>query len=142
MGESILDKVIAAKVSEQAREMRIAEFFAELMGRLNERERQVIKRRFGLADTPAQTLKEVGAEFSITRERVRQIESHAIAKLRESVRHPDFSSLSEPVVRSTLHLIEERGGVVAARELWEAVANFNALPFDDAATRGMDEFFL
>ena len=46
------------------------------------RERQVVELRFGLYDGPGQTLEEVGARLGVTRERVRQIEKKALAKLR------------------------------------------------------------
>jgi len=54
---------------------------------LSERERQVVRLRFGLADGQARTLEEVGKEFGVTRERIRQIESKTLAKLR----HPQRS---------------------------------------------------
>jgi RNA polymerase primary sigma factor len=54
---------------------------------LGERERQVIRLRFGLADGHPRTLEEVGKEFGVTRERIRQIESKTLSKLR----HPSRS---------------------------------------------------
>ena len=54
---------------------------------LTERERQVVKLRFGLEDGRARTLEEVGREFNVTRERIRQIEAKALRKLR----HPSRS---------------------------------------------------
>ena len=53
---------------------------------LQERERRVIKLRFGLEDGKCHTLEEVGEEFGITRERIRQIESKAIKKLKQPSR--------------------------------------------------------
>lgn len=53
---------------------------------LKDREREVIKRRFGLEDNHPRTLEEVGREFDVTRERIRQIEAKAIRKLRNPVR--------------------------------------------------------
>jgi RNA polymerase primary sigma factor len=54
---------------------------------LNEREREVLIMRFGLADGRMRTLEEVGSHFKVTRERIRQLETKALAKLR----HPDKS---------------------------------------------------
>jgi RNA polymerase primary sigma factor len=54
-----------------------------LLDRLDERERTILKYRYGLGDTRIETLEEVGARFNITRERVRQIQNAAVAKLRE-----------------------------------------------------------
>ena len=56
------------------------------LGELNEREREVVKMRFGLEDGKMRTLEEVGKEFGVTRERIRQIESKTLAKLRHPIR--------------------------------------------------------
>ena len=53
---------------------------------LRQRERQVIELRFGLRDGHPRTLEEVGKEFNVTRERIRQIEAKALRKLRNPVR--------------------------------------------------------
>jgi RNA polymerase primary sigma factor len=53
---------------------------------LNDREREVLIMRFGLADGKVRTLEEVGAHFEVTRERIRQIETKALAKLRQPAR--------------------------------------------------------
>ena len=58
-----------------------------VLGELNEREQQVVIMRFGLDDEQPRTLEEVGKEFGVTRERIRQIESKTLAKLR----HPHRS---------------------------------------------------
>ena len=57
-----------------------------LLGDLKDRERQVIVLRFGLEDGHPRTLEEVGKEFNVTRERIRQIEAKALRKLRNPVR--------------------------------------------------------
>jgi RNA polymerase primary sigma factor len=59
----------------------------EALGKLTERERKIIVLRFGLEDGRFRTLEEVGREFGITRERIRQIEAKALRKLR----HPSYS---------------------------------------------------
>ena len=55
---------------------------AALLRTLNPREEQIIRRRFGIGDGREQTLREVGQRFSISRERIRQIEAEALRKLR------------------------------------------------------------
>lgn len=55
-----------------------------LLRQLNERERKILKMRFGFGDGQARSLAEIATEFGITRERVRQIESRALTKMRES----------------------------------------------------------
>ena len=60
----------------------------ELLEALDVREATVLRMRFGLADTQAHTLKEIGSELGLTRERVRQIETEALAKLAHGLRDP------------------------------------------------------
>ncbi len=64
----------------------LREHIDALLGDLKERERQVIVLRFGLEDGHPRTLEEVGKEFNVTRERIRQIEANALRKLRNPVR--------------------------------------------------------
>ena len=64
----------------------LRELIDALLGDLKERERQVIVLRFGLEDGHPRTLEEVGKEFNVTRERIRQIEAKALRKLRNPVR--------------------------------------------------------
>ncbi len=59
----------------------------DVLDSLTERERKVLERRFGLDDGRTRTLEEVGREFGVTRERIRQIEAKALRKLR----HPSRS---------------------------------------------------
>lgn len=58
----------------------------EVLGDLSDRESEVVKLRFGLEDGRPRTLEEVGREFGVTRERIRQIESKTLAKLRHPLR--------------------------------------------------------
>jgi RNA polymerase primary sigma factor len=66
----------------------LQEQLAKVLDSLSERERKVIELRFGLDDGHPRTLEEVGREFGVTRERIRQIESKTLCKLR----HPSRSS--------------------------------------------------
>jgi RNA polymerase primary sigma factor len=59
---------------------------ADALDSLTERERLVLQLRFGLTDGRARTLEEVGREFGVTRERIRQIESKALRRLRHPAR--------------------------------------------------------
>jgi RNA polymerase primary sigma factor len=58
----------------------------EVLASLTPRERKVLELRFGLEDGRSRTLEEVGREFNVTRERIRQIEAKALRKLRHPTR--------------------------------------------------------
>jgi RNA polymerase primary sigma factor len=86
LGDFIEDSALPQPVelaSHQLLKMQIA----EALDKLSERERRIIVLRFGLEDGKFRTLEEVGREFGITRERIRQIEAKALRKLR----HPSYS---------------------------------------------------
>ncbi len=70
---------------------------AQALEGLSDRERQVLIMRFGLADGRMRTLEEVGSHFNVTRERIRQLETKALAKLR----HPDKSGKLEGFLESS-----------------------------------------
>ncbi|RKS10058.1 RNA polymerase primary sigma factor [Nocardiopsis sp. Huas11] len=64
----------------------LQEHLRDLLGGLSDRERRIIRLRFGMADGHPRTLEEVGREFGVTRERIRQIEAKTLAKLRHPSR--------------------------------------------------------
>ena len=72
--------------SDAAAHAMLSEAVRTVLAELSERERKVVRLRFGLDDGQARTLEEVGKEFGVTRERVRQIESKSLAKLRQPLR--------------------------------------------------------
>ena len=76
-GETPLEEATSGELREQ---------LVALMGRLNEREQQVLNLRFGLDGGPRRTLQEVGQALGVTRERARQLESRALQKLRDVAR--------------------------------------------------------
>lgn len=65
---------------------RLKEKFVGVLGTLNEREKQVLELRFGLGDGYSRTLEEVGKQFKVTREHIRQIEAKALRKMRHPTR--------------------------------------------------------
>lgn len=81
MGDFIEDDRIAAP-AEAAMATMLREHLDEVLEKLPERERKIIQLRYGLNDGKYRTLEEVGHEFNITRERIRQIEAVALRKLR------------------------------------------------------------
>ncbi|OFK24621.1 RNA polymerase subunit sigma-70 [Olsenella sp. HMSC062G07] len=87
LGDFIEDSM-AVVPAEAASDSMLREQLGQVLDGLADRERKVIKFRFGLEDGHPRTLEEVGREFGVTRERIRQIESKTLAKLR----HPSRSS--------------------------------------------------
>lgn len=77
---------------ESATNQLLKEQVKSMLGALTEREQKILKLRFGLEDGKQHTLEEVGQEFSVTRERIRQIEAKALAKLRK---HKDAKKLHD-----------------------------------------------
>ena len=86
LGDFIQDDE-ASQPSEEASYTLLREQLEEVLSTLTPREEQVLRMRFGLTDGKPHTLEEVGKEFDVTRERIRQIESKALRKLR----HPSRS---------------------------------------------------
>ncbi|HPT36056.1 MAG TPA: RNA polymerase sigma factor RpoD [Bacillota bacterium] len=86
LGDFIEDQDALAP-AEAASFVMLKEQIEEVLDTLNEREQRVLRLRFGLDDGKARTLEEVGREFGVTRERIRQIEAKALRKLR----HPQRS---------------------------------------------------
>jgi len=85
LGDTIKDP--SQKPIDNAGEVMLKEDVSRLIGTLNPREQVVIRMRFGLDDGKCRTLEDVGHRFSVTRERVRQIEARALHKLRQPYRN-------------------------------------------------------
>jgi RNA polymerase primary sigma factor len=85
LGDFIEDHKVLAPADAASRQM-LKEQMEDVLGSLSERERRVLEMRFGLDDGRARTLEEVGREFGVTRERIRQIEAKALRKLRHPSR--------------------------------------------------------
>jgi RNA polymerase primary sigma factor len=94
--ESVLADFIededAVTPEESATGQLLKEQVKDMLSALTEREQKILKLRFGLEDGKSHTLEEVGQEFSVTRERIRQIEAKALAKLRK---HRDAKKLHD-----------------------------------------------
>jgi RNA polymerase primary sigma factor len=86
LGDFIIDKRVVSP-SEAVINLNLREQTAEVLKTLSPREEKIIKMRFGLQDGSEHTLEEVGQQFAVTRERIRQIEAKALRKLR----HPSRS---------------------------------------------------
>jgi RNA polymerase primary sigma factor len=85
LGDFIEDDSLPGPADQASRHL-LKEQMTEILSGLSERERKVLEMRFGLKDGTARTLEEVGQEFGVTRERIRQIEAKALRKLRHPIR--------------------------------------------------------
>ena len=86
LGDFIKDENAAAPIDVAARHL-LASAVGDVLVELSDREQEVVRLRFGLEDGRPRTLEEVGRQFGVTRERIRQIEAKTLAKLR----HPHLS---------------------------------------------------
>lgn len=91
LGDFIEDEDTATP-EESATGQLLKEHVKIMLSALSEREQKILKLRFGLEDGRSHTLEEVGQEFNVTRERIRQIEAKALAKLRK---HKDSKKLHD-----------------------------------------------
>lgn len=113
---SILDKVIATEQEHELAEFNPVEIVAKLFSELCSREQDILRRRFGLTGEGAQTLEQIGKNYSITRERVRQIENAAIKHVR-SVDY--FTDTVKPVEVIVIAALEKHGGIMEEEHMLE-----------------------
>jgi RNA polymerase primary sigma factor len=85
LGDFIEDETVTGPVDAASKQL-LKEQLHEILASLSDRERKVLEMRFGLNDGQGRTLEEVGSEFGVTRERIRQIEAKALRKLRHPIR--------------------------------------------------------
>ena len=91
-GDFIRDGDSSDPVYEAANKTLLSETVQEVLGKLDSREAYIIKARYGIGDSYVKTLEEIGSDLGITRERVRQIESIAMKKLRTSIKAESLRS--------------------------------------------------
>ena len=95
LGDFLADENVEVPM-EAATNVMLKEQLEEVLDTLTNREQQVISLRFGLYDGQARTLEEVGKDFNVTRERIRQIEAKALRKLRHPSRSCKLRDFLEP----------------------------------------------
>ena len=106
---SILDKIIESQEKQQAAAFNSDELVANLLKNLSTKESDILSRRFGLMGKDKETLEQIGKYYNITRERIRQIETATIKKLKELKELRDeVDSASHHVT----HLLENHGGIM------------------------------
>ncbi|PIR54751.1 hypothetical protein COU74_03295 [Candidatus Peregrinibacteria bacterium CG10_big_fil_rev_8_21_14_0_10_36_19] len=100
-------------------DLNLAEVVEEMFMVLSIKEKDVIVQRFSLDNKPRRTLESIGKQFSVTRERIRQIEKIALSKLRRTVQTTKLNIVNEIADR----VIRENGGVLLEKKLVSAVLN-------------------
>jgi len=111
-----------------AEKLNLSEIIEDMFLVLTPKEKEVIIKRFSLDNKPKQTLEKIGQSFSVTRERIRQIEKIALGKLRRTV---DNSKLSH-INKLAREILETSGGVLLEDKLVSSILNkiLSAEPVD------------
>jgi hypothetical protein len=121
-GNSILDKIISNHKAQEVASLDAIEIINNLFGELSERERDVLVRRYGLHGAGKETLENIGSIHKLTRERIRQIETASIKKLRQLERLEEYISILKKVI---WQLLEEHGGMMEREYLLNVLVNFS-----------------
>ena len=120
--KSILDQIINNQQAEQVAKLDAVEIINSLFSELNERERDVLIRRFGLSGGAKETLEEIGKIHNLTRERIRQIETTSVKRLRQLTNLDNYLSGLKNVI---INLLEEHGGLMEKEYLFNNLVNFS-----------------
>lgn len=119
---SILDQIISNKRNENVDNLDAVQIINDLFSELTERERDILVRRHGLNSGLKETLENIGAAHKLTRERIRQIETHSIKKLRNLTNLEKYLMTLKKVI---FQLLEEHGGMMEKEFLMEILVNYS-----------------
>ncbi len=119
---SILDQIIDNKKAEEVAKLDAVEIINDLFSELSKRERDVVIRRYGLHGKSKETLENIGGVHSLTRERIRQIESASVKKLQQLKNLDSYISTLKKVI---YQLLEEHGGLMEKEYLLETLTDFS-----------------
>jgi len=113
-GNSILDRVLQSQQTEALEHFEPSEIINDLLKQLNTKESDVVRRRFGLGQRESETLETIGRTYKVTRERVRQIQRWAVARLKKSAATKQRLHSLDALLQQ---LLEEHGGIMAEEDL-------------------------
>ncbi len=120
--KSILDQILLNQKVEEVSKLNAVEIINNLFSELNEREADIIIRRFGLHGEKKETLENIGGAHGLTRERIRQIETYSIKKLQQlDILEKHLQSLKKIISA----LIEEHGGLMEKEYLLDVLVKFS-----------------
>jgi len=132
MEDSILDQIINDQKTTVMSDFEPDKILAELLQLLDEREREVLNLRYGFSTNTRHTLEDIGKKFSITRERVRQIESAAVKKIKNS---ESFKKRQEELIQLIEQVLDEVGGIMSEQKLYEKLSQISNSEKVEAAIR-------
>jgi len=119
---SILDQIIDKQKIEEAANLDAVDIINALFEELSKRERDIVMRRYGLHGEGKETLEKIGSIHSLTRERIRQIETSSIAKLRKL---ENLNKYLENLKKVISQLLEEHGGIMEKIYLLNILVNYS-----------------
>lgn len=120
--KSILDQIMNNHQAEEVAKLDAVEIITNLFSELEERERDVLIRRFGLGGEGKETLEEIGKIHKLTRERIRQIETTSIKRLRQLKNLDNYLGGLKNII---INLLEEHGGLMEKEYLFNNLVNFS-----------------
>ncbi len=136
MPGSILDRVLSQKESREIEHFNPGDVITGLLKLLSGREEDIVVRRHGLQGKPPETLEHIGSVYKVTRERVRQIESGAIAKIRKN---HSTTNIVRPLADAIMAVLDHHGGVMREDLLLQQMLNIQQ---DQEAARAATLFTL
>lgn len=120
--ESILNKIIQSKQMQMANRFNPLDVVSHILNNLTSKEREVIKRRFSLVGEQRQTLEEIGRQHNITRERIRQIQTAAIKKIKELEGIKEKLDAISQIVKKVL---SEYGGLMEESHFLDEILSYS-----------------
>lgn len=114
MKPSILDQVISSQKMSAISQFSPVDLSGKLFSVLSDRERDIITKRYGLSGKDKATLEEIGSTYSVTRERIRQIENSSLKKIREA-----FESVLTDMENLVINILEDHGEIMSEGRLVE-----------------------
>ncbi|MBI4090328.1 MAG: hypothetical protein HY421_02900 [Candidatus Kerfeldbacteria bacterium] len=124
--KSILERVLSSQHAQAIEGFDPMAGFSVLVRGLTEKEQAVLRQRIGLDGQAPKTLEEIGQQFRVTRERIRQIENGAVHKIRRS---RQFKETIGPIERLLMSILNQRGGIMEEQSFFlEVLSHAGSAP--------------
>lgn len=133
---SILDRVIMSQQADTLEHYNPLEIVNELLKQVSDKEADVVRRRFGLGNNPAETLEIIGQSYQVTRERIRQIQRWTVQRLAKQTATKNILRSVTALIQS---LLDEHGGVMIEEDL---LTSLHTNVTNNSAVRAATMFFL